>query len=96
MENLKMLSRAEMKHVLGGYVAPPSNGTCAAFLPGGSGNGTASAANAVGYKNGDIALIGMSSANAQSIVSGVAGAHWCCDSCSSASWYNSAMAVINS
>jgi hypothetical protein len=53
-----------------------AGGTCAYYLPGGSASG------------GPIATYNVSASDAQWWANqGGSGAHWCCDSCGSASWY---------
>ena len=82
-----------MKNVMGGN-AP---GGCAVYLPPGTGTGTPSnptqwGGSGIQYSsatssNGTLTFYGVSAADAQAQAVG-AGAHWCCSSCSSASWYN--------
>lgn len=97
MLNSTKLSRAEMRHILGGYVQPPSDsGTCAAYLPTGQG-APGSSYDATGggctnlHSNGNgtysATIVGISSSDAQAITNGISGAHWCCTSCTTASWY---------
>ena len=72
MKNFKQLSKAEMKNTLGGVA---TGGNCAYYYPHGSGSG------------GPVVTYNVSKADALAYTDGVQGAHWCCDSCSSASWY---------
>ncbi len=83
-DDTQILTREELKRVLGGdgygcdgYAGGNygSGGTCAYYLPHGSGSG------------GPIATYNVSKGEACTMINGVSGAHWCCDSCSSASWY---------
>ena len=69
---MKKLTRDEMKNVKGGLL--DSGGTCAYSQPNGSASG------------GMVVTYGVSSADAQSGATAFGG-HWCCSSCSTASWY---------
>ncbi len=71
----KSLSKAEQRKIIGGNA--PSGGTCAYMLPNGNASGT-----------GPIVTYNVSSSTAQTMIAGVPGAHYCCDSCSQASWYH--------
>lgn len=93
------LTKQQLKNVLGGSLVAPK---CAVYLPPGAGTGTAtnpthwtqpgSPGEGVGFSsmsmsNGTRTFYGVSAADAQAQAVG-AGAHWCCDNCGSASWYN--------
>lgn len=83
MENFVKLSKGEMKMVMGGDFG----GSCAVSVQslnqdvGGDGIDYSSA---TGSSSG-LVIRGLSKADALSLVAN--GGHWCCDSCSSASWY---------
>jgi hypothetical protein len=71
-------------------------GTCAAYLPSPpttfpgiyTGNYNGGYSNGSYEQNPQYAIHrGLSKAVAQAMVQGIAGAKWCCDNCSSASWY---------
>lgn len=71
--NAEVLTRSQMKTIFGGLA---SGGTCAYYLPDGSASG------------GPIVTYNVSSQEAQEYANAWgAGAHWCCDSCGTASWY---------
>jgi len=95
MLKFNKLSRAEMKNVLGGNM-PVDRGSCSAFLPNGHGASGSSYSNAdctVGTKgtNGGTnqTIIGISQSEVLAITNGVAGAHYCCTDCASATWMQS-------
>ncbi len=96
LQGVNILSKDAQKKVFGGN-APA---TCAVYLPPGTGTGTASnptqwgGTGGIGYSsatsvNGTLTFYGVSAADAQAQAVG-AGAHWCCSSCSGASWYSPA------
>nr|WP_294792424.1 hypothetical protein [uncultured Mucilaginibacter sp.] len=70
-----------MKKISGGY------GTCGAFVPYGSGNNCGGTAGDICFTGGGTVFLAISYDEAHCLVDGVSGAHWCCDSCGSASWY---------
>ncbi|MDP9075834.1 MAG: hypothetical protein M3O71_00275 [Bacteroidota bacterium] len=67
MSKFNKLSRAEMKNVLGGFVAPPEGGACCSHIPGDSSSWDC----------------GMSMDDAKKSAAGMTGGKWCCASCSS-------------
>ena len=79
----RILSKAAQKELKGGV------GTCGAYLP--AGEKSKQTVHVTGkeyeFKSGAQILRGVSKSEALALVSGVSGAHWCCDSCSEASWY---------
>ncbi len=81
----KPLTNEELKKIVGGV------GTCAAYIPssytGGGTSGTYTGTNATS-SNGDLTMYGVSYTDAINMTNGISGAKWCCDSCSSASWYD--------
>ncbi|MCZ4224331.1 hypothetical protein [Pedobacter rhodius] len=90
----EILTRAQLKQILGGNVASPG-GTCQVLLPntssGGSNFGGMDWGGSSGHPYGSAShsangtvIAGISYADAQQAVSN--GGHWCCDSCGSASW----------
>jgi hypothetical protein len=97
---MKRLSKVEMKKITGGSEAllgGGGGGTCAIYLPPGTGTGTPGNPTQFGgagiqfssmtYVNGTQTFYGLSAADAQAQAVGK-GTHWCCNSCASASWYN--------
>jgi natural product precursor len=70
----ELLTKEQLKNILGGSVDPGSSGGCAYLSPHGSATG------------GPVVTYNVSKADAQA---GAADANgkWCCDSCSTASWY---------
>ncbi len=72
LDDAHILSREELKYVLGG---DGYGGTCAYYMPNG------------GYGGTPVVTYNVSSSEAQQMIQGISGAHWCCDSCGSASWY---------
>lgn len=83
----EVLTREQLKKITGGNGSggcnagnsngghSNSSGTCAYYLPNGS------------YSGGPIATYNVSLAEACTMINGVSGARYCCDSCGSASWY---------
>ncbi len=70
---MKKLTRDEMKNVVGG-LNQQMGGTCAYSQPNSSASG------------GMVVTYNVSIGDAQS-GAGAFGGHWCCSSCSTASWY---------
>ena len=74
LDGVEVLTRSQLKQILGGDGS--SGGTCAYYYPNGSASG------------GPVVTYNVSSQDAQDYANAWgAGAHWCCDNCSSASWY---------
>ncbi|MEM6814919.1 MAG: hypothetical protein AAF600_11050 [Bacteroidota bacterium] len=84
IDGVELLSRDQQKTIKG------SLGTCGAYLPSGSQpaqdmiiSGESFSHNA----DGSEVWRGISKDEAMALIEGNSGARWCCDSCSSASWY---------
>ena len=93
MKKENLLSRAEMKKVMGGLMGtggePGSGGTCAAFYPAGHAPFNSSQIPDGTIIHGDLiagttTFTNLSSSQAQALVAN--GGRWCCESCSTASW----------
>ncbi|WP_312899985.1 hypothetical protein [Chryseobacterium taichungense] len=75
---IRVLTEEQKSSISGG------KGTCAYSLP----NGTSVQIGPNASVDCPCEGYGVSAQTAQQMTQGIAGAHWCCDSCSSASWYN--------
>jgi natural product precursor len=85
--NLKkrnVLSHEQMNFFKGGV----ATGTCSVYIPKQTANLYVDNAGAIQYNSntGEIKIHGVSKESALTMIAGQAGARWCCDSCSSASW----------
>lgn len=84
MKTFEKLDKSEMKMIVGGF-----GGTCGVYLPNGAtqdigGPDGIDYSSATGSSSG-LVVRGLSKEDALSLVS--EGGRWCCDSCSTASWY---------
>lgn len=94
LKGVAVLGKKQQQNILGGY-----GGTCAAYIPGGSSiggsfmevhqyNGVELGAP---YPSGTVTsvattIMGASKDEVLALTQGIEGAHWCCASCSTASW----------
>lgn len=96
LKSARVLNVSEMKRICGGFDV--TSGTCAVLIPdtngdwpsfgnldGQSGTYTSDEIR-VDTTSGYTIHVGISYSSAMSMIAGVEGAKWCCDSCDGASW----------
>lgn len=82
LDGISILDKKQQQFIMAG-------GTCGAYVPSGGGNSTKfeSGNGGATITESGMTVFMISKSEALSLTKGVSGAKWCCESCSTATWY---------